>query len=241
MAHYGSLGDHRFTADVPDVRGADVYGSEDEKIGNIEDVIFDHETMEIGFVVIAGGDRSQSHKFLFPVNRIFDDNKHRDGFAIGITKQKSEDFPDFDNRSLESKESWKKYLDEFKKFWEEDPVMHRRGSDRIVTPTPEELRASGNVSDSHADAGEGSGDLEFSAGELFPERMSDVFSDTTPGAHKVTLRPRSVRRAEEAAAGLSLLKPRWDAFAEHLRRDRIKVQSHCAPCAHDGEKTGSAA
>jgi len=79
------------------------------------------------------------------------------------------------------------------------------------------------------------------AGELFSERISDVFSDTTPGAHKVTLRPRLVRRAEEGAAGLSLLKPRWDAFAEHLRRDRIKVQSHCAQCAHDGEKTGSAA
>ena len=213
MAHYGSLGDHRFTADVPDVRGADVYGSEDEKIGNLEDVIFDHGTMEIGLVVIAGGDRSQSHKFLFPVNRIFDDNKHRDGFAIGITKQTSEDFPDFDNRSLESKESWKKYLDEFKKFWEEDPVMHRRGSDRIVIPTPEELRASGNVSDSRADTEEGSGDLEFSAGELFSQRISDMFSDTTPGAHKVTLRrPRSVRRAEEAAAGLSLLKPRWGRF-----------------------------
>ena len=106
------LGNLRFTADVPDVRGADVYGSEDEKIGNIEDVIFDHETMEIRFAVIEGGDRSQSHKFLFPVNRIFGDNKHRDGFAIAINKQKSEDFPDFDKSSLESKESWKKYLDE---------------------------------------------------------------------------------------------------------------------------------
>ena len=197
--------------------------------------------MEIRFVVIEGGDRSQSHKFLFPVNRIFDDNKHRDGFAIGITKQKSEDFPDFDKTSLESKESWKQYRDEFQKFWEEDPVMQRRGSDRILTPTPEELRASGNVSDGDADAGEASGDLEFSAGELFPERISDVFSDTTPGAHKVTLRPRSVRRAEEAARGVALLKPRWDAFAEHLRRNRTEVQSRCARCAHDGEKNSSAA
>jgi len=81
--------------------------------------------MEIRFVVIEGGDRSQSHKFVFPANRIFDDNKHRDGFAIGSPSKKSEDFPDFDKRSLESKESWKKYLDEFKKFCEEDPVMHR--------------------------------------------------------------------------------------------------------------------
>jgi sporulation protein YlmC with PRC-barrel domain len=207
MAHDGSLGDHRFTADVPEVRGADVYGSDDEKIGNIEDVIFDHETTEIRFVVIEGGDRSQSHKFLLPVNRIFDDNKHRDGFAIGITKQKSEGFPDFDKRSLESTESWKKYLGRFEKFWAEDPVMHRRGSDRILTPTPEELRAGGNISDSDADAG-ASGDLEFSAGELFPERISD--------AHKVTLRPRSVCRAEAAAAGVALLRPRWDAFAEHV-------------------------
>jgi hypothetical protein len=77
--------------------------------------------MEIRFVVIEGGDRSQSHKLLFPLNRIFDHNKHRYGFAIGITKQKSEDFPDFDKRSLESKESWKKYLDEFKKLWKRIP------------------------------------------------------------------------------------------------------------------------
>jgi hypothetical protein len=103
------------------------------------------------------------------------------------------------------------------------------------------LRASGNVGDSDAERGEASGDLEVSAGDLFPERISDVFSDTTPGAHKVTLRPRSVRRAEEAAAGGALLKPRGDAFAEHLRRHRTEVHSHCAPCAHEAEKTSSAA
>ena len=92
MAHYGSLGDHRFTADVPDVRGADVYGSEDEKIGNIEDVIFDHETMEIRFVVIEGGDSSQSHKFLFPVNRILDYNKHPTASPLSSPSKKVKTF-----------------------------------------------------------------------------------------------------------------------------------------------------
>jgi hypothetical protein len=140
--------------------------------------------MEIRFVMIEGGDRSQSHRFLFPVNRIFDDNKHRDGFVIGITKQKSEDFPDFDKRSLKSKESWKKYLDEFNKFWEEDPVMHRRGSDRIVTPTSEELRASGNLSDSDADVGEASGDLEFSASKLF----LSGFQTCSPTPHRAHIK-----------------------------------------------------
>jgi len=55
------------------------------------------------------------------VNRIFDDNKHRDGFAIGITKQKSEGFPDFDKRSLESTESWKKYLGDSRSFGQRIP------------------------------------------------------------------------------------------------------------------------
>ena len=41
--------------------------------------------------------------------------------------------------------------------------MRRRGSDRILTPTPEELRANGNGSDSDADA-RASGDLEFFCG-----------------------------------------------------------------------------
>jgi sporulation protein YlmC with PRC-barrel domain len=92
MAHYGSSGGHRFTADVPDVRGADVYGSEDEKIGNIEDVTFDHGTMEIRFVVIEGGDRSQSHKFLFPVNRILDDNKHPTASPLSSPSKKVKTF-----------------------------------------------------------------------------------------------------------------------------------------------------
>src|ERR1700730_5801365 len=128
--------------------------------------------------------RGQVSESQVPVSRESHPRRQQtpDGFATVITKQKSEDFPDFDKRSLESKESWKKYLDEFNRFWEEHPVTHRRGSDRIATPTPEELRASGNASDSHSDAGPASGDLEFSAVELSPERISDVFSDTAPGA-----------------------------------------------------------
>jgi hypothetical protein len=80
----------------------------------------------------------------------------------------------------------------------------------------------------------------FLRASFFPSGLQ-TFSDTTPGAHKVMLRPRSVRRAEEAAAGVALLKPRWDAFAEHFGRNRIEIQSRCAQCAHDGEKTSRVA
>ena len=37
MAHYGTLGSHRFSEDVDDIRGANVYGSDGEKLGKIDD------------------------------------------------------------------------------------------------------------------------------------------------------------------------------------------------------------
>jgi hypothetical protein len=50
-----------------------------------------------------------------------------------------------------------------------------------------------------------------------------------------------VIRAEQAASGVALLKPRWDAFAEHVRGDREGIRSECPQCAHEGDKTRSAA
>ena len=52
MAHVGTLGSHRFSQGVDDIRGATVYGAEDEKIGKVDDVIFDHATMEIRYLVV---------------------------------------------------------------------------------------------------------------------------------------------------------------------------------------------
>ena len=47
MAHFGTLRDYHFN-DVDeatdDVRGSKVYGPDDEKLGKIDDVIFDHST-----------------------------------------------------------------------------------------------------------------------------------------------------------------------------------------------------
>ena len=54
MPHYGTLRDYQFsdaeTAD--DIRGAKIYGRDDDKLGKIEDVIFDHSTGAISYVVV---------------------------------------------------------------------------------------------------------------------------------------------------------------------------------------------
>ena len=44
MAQYGMLRDYRLTDAAEDIRGSKLYGLNDEKLGVIDDVIFDHST-----------------------------------------------------------------------------------------------------------------------------------------------------------------------------------------------------
>ena len=67
MTHIGTLRDYRF-AEVDeaadDIRGAKVYGMDDEKLGKIDDVIFDHATGAIRYVVVDTGGWLSSKKFI---------------------------------------------------------------------------------------------------------------------------------------------------------------------------------
>src|SRR5690348_4794534 len=141
MAHYGILRDYRF-ADLDtdeDIRGAHVYGRDDEKLGKIDDVIFDHTTGNIRYVVVDTGGWLSSKKFLVPPDRIRASQKHTDDFEISATKQQIERFPAYKESDLESDDSWKSYEKQYEAAWDDGPVQHRKGSDRDITPTPDEM------------------------------------------------------------------------------------------------------
>ncbi|MGA8618841.1 MAG: hypothetical protein WB660_10050 [Candidatus Sulfotelmatobacter sp.] len=117
-----------------------------------------------------------------------------------------------------------KYEKEFKEYWEEDPVMHLKGSDRIITPPDEPVPTSTGSTGV-------SGENQVSAADFFPHRISNVFSDPAPGSGKVTLRPSSVARAETAASGVALLKPRWwEWFENYLCLNKDDIKSDCSQC-----------
>ena len=70
-AHIGMLRDYRFTEDVDDIRGSALYGIDDDKLGKIDDVIFDHNTGTIEYAVVDTGGWLSSKKFLVPADRIY--------------------------------------------------------------------------------------------------------------------------------------------------------------------------
>jgi sporulation protein YlmC with PRC-barrel domain len=228
MAHYGSLETQPVSDDVRDIRGTDVRGSDGEKLGKVDDVIFDHDTMEIRYLIVDSDGWLEAGTFLLPADRVSADENHEDGLATEVTREQIDNSPQYDKKSLRSGNAWKKFEQMFKKYWEENPVMHMKGSDRIITPPEEPAPAEAS---STAEGGRRSGS-SVDAAKLFPERMTDVFSDPAPGAGKVTLRPKSVARAEEAASGVSLLKPRWwEAFENYLRLNKDDIQAKCSQCS----------
>jgi len=128
MARYGTLGDYRFTDTheaAHDIRGAKVYGTGDQKLGEINDVVFDEATGAIVFVVVDTGGWLSSNKFIVPPQEIRPSLQHEDDFLVDLNKEQIESFPPYDGKALTSEEKWADYEQRYRPKWVENPVMHR--------------------------------------------------------------------------------------------------------------------
>jgi sporulation protein YlmC with PRC-barrel domain len=188
MAHYGTLRDYRFAQEVGDIRGAELYGAKDEKLGKIDDVIFDHTSGTLRYAVVDTGGWLRSKKFLVPANQIFARPDHDDDFAVNLTKDQIERFPEYDEKAIDRPEEFRDYEERYSKEFSGGPVLHREGSNHIVTPEPAEMP-------------EATGNLESAEGYNFtPSRIADKFGDTAPDPNKIRLRPAGLAaKAEDTA------------------------------------------
>src|SRR5581483_11628346 len=104
MTHYGTLGSNRFSLEETsdDIRGTSVYGSDDQELGEIVDVIFDHDTMEVRYVVIDSGGWLEAGAFVLPADRIFANEQRPDDFSADATREQIQSSPRYDEKSLSS-------------------------------------------------------------------------------------------------------------------------------------------
>jgi hypothetical protein len=206
MAHYGLLRDYRFpdlhTED--DIRGASVYGRDDEKLGKIDDVIFDHATGAIRFVVVDTGGWFRHKKFLVPPHRLHLSADHRDDFTVNLDKSQIETLPRYNEADVESGDRWSSYEKEYEEAWHSGPVQHRKGSDHDVTPTADEMpEEPGSI-----------------GSQLTASELADVSSRIIPGgSDEVTI--------QNSAIGIG---SRWLTFEERLRQRRRDITRACTAC-----------
>jgi PRC-barrel domain len=211
MPQYGLLRDYRFGVATEDIRGASLYGSDDEKLGKIDDVIFDHSTGNIGYVVVDTGGWLKTKKFIVPSSRLHASLQHKDDFASDLTKKQVENFPPYDERHLESEEKWTDYEGRYKAHWETGPVMHRAESDRNITPTTQQLQ--GNQESIRASEGLGS---PHNAGVTRTDAEASVKAAATPTERVVPAGTDSVV-IPSTATGIGA---RFDTFQDRLRERR---------------------
>jgi sporulation protein YlmC with PRC-barrel domain len=205
MAHFGTLKSFRFSeGDAEDIRGAAIYGLNDEKLGKIDDVIFDHASGDIHYAVVDTGGWLSSKKFIISAGRLSPSVKHNDDYQVSLTKEQIETFPPYNEKDVDSQENWKDYEKQYQKAWDDDGnVQHRAGSDRNVTPTAEELPDTGS-----AITGTRQPVLNVTPERLVPSAGGEPIS---------------------AVTGTNI-GSRWLSFEDQLRERRREVIESCNTC-----------
>ncbi|MGA9507751.1 MAG: PRC-barrel domain-containing protein [Candidatus Sulfotelmatobacter sp.] len=209
MANYGMLRNYRFTDITEDIRGAKLYGLNDEKLGKIDDVISDHSEGTIRYVVVDTGGWLSTKKFIVPAERLRASTKHDNDFAVDLTKAQVENFPPYKETDLESDEQWSDYEGKYRSKWEADPVMHREGTDRNITPTTQQMP--GNSPSARA-AGAPSTVRTAPSDAVEIEDTEFIEPGYAAGTDTVEI--------DTSAVGIG---PRWDTFQNRLRERRKEV------------------
>ena len=134
MPHLGTLRDYSFEEGADDIRGAALYGSNDEKLGKIDDVIFDHATGDLRYVVVDSGGWFSSKRFLVPAERIRSRDSKDDEYVANLSKNQINTLPVYDENALKDEKRWGEYEGEYRRAfgYQEDGVMHQAGSTNIL-------------------------------------------------------------------------------------------------------------
>lgn len=230
MAHYATLRDYHFSEDADDVRGANVYGIGSEKLGIIDDVVFDHENGEIRYLVVE----ARGRKHLLPADRIYRSVIDENEFDTFLTRAELESLPEFDEAALRSEHEWsehqKRHSKAYKEFekaqeeryqqsWHASPVQHRHGSSRDITPEPDEMPSGGE------------GQRIVTGADLTPQRLAGKFPEAAPTPAKITQSIAGTPiEASDAAHTAMPLSPRWERFRDHLRANIGQIRQQCSVC-----------
>jgi hypothetical protein len=234
MTHYGTLKDARIADGSDDIRGSHLYGLNDEKLGKIDDVIFDHSSGNIRYVVVDTGGWLSSKKFLVPADGLRPSAKHENDFETSLDKRQVESFPPYDEKDLDSETKWAGYEGRYRSKWVADPVLHRAETDRNITPTTQQT--SGNPVSERAPAQtQGWTRASRPPASTAAERAElEAASSTTNRAVPAGTDAVVISNSAVGIGG------RWDTFQSRLRERRKEAVSGCNTCSQESAvKRGS--
>lgn len=206
MAHYSTLKDFRFPGqEVEDIRGSQVYSPEDEKLGKIDDVVFEHGSGSIRYVVI---DRDGEKSLVRPAH-LRESDRHKNDFVLDLDERQIASLPPYRDSDLQSADRWDDYEKRYKnaeKSWTGGQIQHRKGSDHNITPTPDEMPVQSGPPLTNASG----------------QRVTSFERVIPAGANE--------ERISNTGIGIG---SRWSTFESRLLERRREITESCPSCKNE--------
>lgn len=134
-----TLRDHRFseTVDTDDLRGSQLFGPTDDKLGQIADVVFDPNSGRIAYAVIDTGGWLSSRKFIVPSDHVWPCDERESDYRTDLNRAWIERFPPYEESLLDTEETWQAYEERYRSSWLEEPLQSQSGGTPNITPANE--------------------------------------------------------------------------------------------------------
>jgi sporulation protein YlmC with PRC-barrel domain len=207
MSHYATLNEYHFQSEGDDIRGAKLYGEGGQELGRIRDVVFDHATGNIEYLVLEyGSDR----RVLLPTDRVFRTVMDEDSFSSELTLDDLDHLPAFEEKLLKNEQQWRDY-EKLHRSTIEDRKPVASTEDRSNVTSIDSTRGDDYVPD------------------VWPQRIAPVFGSTRNDSEKLEMASKTREWHKEDNANRLGLK--WNRFAERVKHDLQSIRGRCERCA----------
>src|SRR5579863_543326 len=178
-----------------DLRGTNVYGPDDEKLGKVDDALIDDGSGDLRYLLIDAG-WLQSRHYIIPADQVYAFNDGDDLYA-NLRQQDVESLPEYRDDLLASDAAFGSYESDYRRNWRYDADPgHVRPSTRLAS-----FRDRLRNSFSHAET------RTTRAGAVTKRDVASVADGTTIGARQTGVYGVFANRAEVEKA------------VDHLRKD----------------------
>ncbi len=112
------------------IRGTNLYGLENEKLGTLHDALVDDTTGDLRYLLVDSG-WLKTHRFVVPADQVFAYNGSDDLYA-NLGKTDVESLPEFRDDTLLSSDAFARYDSDYRRAWRYDADPARvRTSNRL--------------------------------------------------------------------------------------------------------------
>jgi sporulation protein YlmC with PRC-barrel domain len=107
------------------IRGVNLYGIDNEKLGTVHDALVDDATGELRYLLVDSG-WLKTHRFVVPADQVFAYND-RDDLYANLRKIDVESLPEFRDDTLLTSDAFARYESDYRRSWryDADPVRVR--------------------------------------------------------------------------------------------------------------------